>query len=235
MRAAALIAAVLWSASAAAQYALEIIPLRHATAEQVLPVLQPLLEPGATISAASNQLFVRASPANVADLKRVLETIDRAPRRLQILVRYGEAGSSARSDLGAGGVISNRGSSVEIRAGAAARQADERFDQQVTVLEGGRAFIAAGTSGAYRERESGFQVAPRLAGERVTLDIYQQQESGAHFERLSTSVSGRLGEWIELGGTATSSARDERGILSSSRSASSSSRGVWLQVRELAN
>ena len=52
--------------AATAQYALEIIPLRHRTVEQVLPVLQPLVEPGATLSGTRGQLFVRASPANVA-------------------------------------------------------------------------------------------------------------------------------------------------------------------------
>ena len=51
---------------AVAQNALEIIDLRHRTAEQVIPTLQPLLEPGATLSGQGAQLFVRASPANLA-------------------------------------------------------------------------------------------------------------------------------------------------------------------------
>src|SRR5687768_14394929 len=36
-----------------AQNALEIITLRHRTAEQVLPALRPLLEPGATLTGQS--------------------------------------------------------------------------------------------------------------------------------------------------------------------------------------
>src|SRR5258706_16024712 len=114
MRVAAFLAVLLLPLAAAAQYALEIIPLRHVTAEQVLPVLRPLLEPGATLSSSGNQLFVRASPANVEELKRVLEAIDRAARRLQVLVRFDATRNAARRDIGASGTIGNRGASVEI-------------------------------------------------------------------------------------------------------------------------
>src|SRR5687768_17297058 len=71
--------------------ALEIIALRHRTPEQVLPALRPLLEPGATLSAHSNQLIIRTSPANLAEIRRALEAIDRPARRLQISVRFGNA------------------------------------------------------------------------------------------------------------------------------------------------
>jgi hypothetical protein len=218
---------------AAAQYALEIVPLRHATAEQVLPILRPLLEPGGTLSSSANQLFVRASASNVAELKRVLDTIDRPARRLQVLVRLDSAADRSQRELGATGGIGNRGSNIEIRAQDASGGAGERVDQQLTLLEGGRGFIATGRSDPLRERASGFEVVPRVSGDTVTLDIAQQRESGDQFQRLSTTVSARLGEWVEVGGVADGGARDERGILSSGHFASSSSRRVWLKVVEL--
>jgi len=222
-----------WTLAALAQYALEIIPLRHATAEHVLPVLRPLLEPGGTLSSSANQLFVRASPANVAELKRVLETIDRPARRLQILVRFDDALDASRREIGASGTVTNRGSNVEIRAAEGSRRAEERVDQRLMLLEGGRGFIATGRSDPLRERASGFEVTPRVSGDTVTVDIAQQQERGDQFQRLFTSVSGRLGEWLELGGAAANATRDERGILSSDRSAASGSRRIWLKVEEL--
>ena len=218
---------------ALAQFALEIIPLRHATAEQVLPVLRPLVEPGGTLSSSANQLFVRASPSNVAELKRVLEMIDRPARRLQILVRLDSVADRSRGELAAGGTISNRGSNIEIRAQDASGRAGERVDQQLTLLEGGRGFVSTGRADALRERASGFEVVPRLSGDRVTLDIAQQRESGDQFQRLATTASGRLGEWIELGGVTGGATREERGILSSTRSASSSSQRIWIKVLEL--
>jgi type II secretory pathway component GspD/PulD (secretin) len=80
-----------------AQQALEIIPLRHRTVDQVLPVLQPLVEPGGALTGQSGQLIVRASPANLAEIKRALEAIDRPLRRLQISVRFEESEAVARA------------------------------------------------------------------------------------------------------------------------------------------
>ncbi|MBO3704364.1 MAG: hypothetical protein J5W83_17805, partial [Candidatus Accumulibacter sp.] len=48
----------LWLGAAMAQQELEIIPLKAKTVDQVLPTLQPLLEPGATLSGMNNQLFL---------------------------------------------------------------------------------------------------------------------------------------------------------------------------------
>jgi len=73
---------------ACAQGALEVIELRHTTAERVMPTLRPLLEPGGVMTGQRNQLVVRTSPGNLAELRKVLEALDRAPRRLVILVRF---------------------------------------------------------------------------------------------------------------------------------------------------
>jgi hypothetical protein len=186
-----------------AQQALEIIPLRHRTAEQVLAALQPLLEPGATLSGSRGQLFLRASAANAADIKRALEAIDRPWRRLQISVRLDDALESERREIRASGTISNRGATASLTAEEARHAAAGRVDQRLQVLEGGHAFIFPG-----------FEVTPRVSGDQVHLDIAQQREAGMQSQRLSSSVTARLGEWVELGGTA---------------------RRVWLKVDEVLN
>ncbi len=251
--------AALWlgcfAGPALSQHGLEIIPLRHRTVDQVLPVLRPLLEPGGTLSGHSNQLFVRASPANVAELKRVLDTIDRPARRLQILVRFDSSQDASAREIGASGTIGNRGSRVEVRAEDSRSRGDERIDQRLQVMEGGRGYIAMGQSTPLRQRQliqtpggvvaqetivmqdraTGFEVVPRVSGGNVTLDITPQRESGNSFQRVSTTVSGRLGEWIELGGAASGASRDDRGIASSGSSTNSKSQRVWLKVEEIGN
>src|SRR5438874_8955116 len=101
---------------AVAQNALEIIGLRHRTAEQVIPTLQPLLEPGATLSGQGAQLFVRTSPGNLAELRRALDAVDRPQKRLLISVRFDQALDAASRGIDAGGRIGNRDSRVDIRA-----------------------------------------------------------------------------------------------------------------------
>jgi hypothetical protein len=49
----------------------------------------------------------------------------------------------------------------------------------------------------------------------------------------STIASGRLAEWFELGGVATSAVRDNRGIGTMSQGSGSESRRVWVKVETL--
>ncbi len=238
---AALLASV--ALQAASQQSLEVIPLRHRTAEQVLPTLRPLLEPGGTLTGQYNQLIVRTSPANLAQLRQALEAIDRPLRRLQISVRFDDAMDTASQGIEASGRISNRGSRVEIGAQDRRGSATERVDQRIQVLEGGRALIMTGHSTPLpvtrdtmiiRETATGFEAIPRLAGgDTVLVDIAPQRETLGEQQRLATTVSARLGEWFELGGVATGAARDDRGIASASRSQVSETRRVWLKIEAL--
>ena len=229
-----------------AQQSLEIIALKHRTVDQVLPVLAPLLEPGGTLTGQNNQLIVRASPANLAELRRALDTIDRPLRRLQISVRFDDALDAASRGAQASGTLGNRGSRVEIGAHDERVAAIDRVDQRVQVLEGGRAFIAAGRSqvlppGQIHEFSTGFQVTPRLSGERVLLDINPQRESpgsvpsSVQTQRIASTVSARLGEWIEIGGIVSSAQRDERGILAGRQPGGSEAQRIWVKVEEISN
>lgn len=232
-----------------AQQALEIITLRHRTAEQVLPVLQPLLEPGGTLSGSRGQLFLRASAANAADIKRALDAIDRPLKRLQISVRLDDSLEMERRGVGASGTIGSGGSRIDIRAQDSRRAAEERVDQRVQVLEGGRAMIFAGQSrtlpvpggAVIQDLATGFEVVPRLAGSDVILEVLQQRETpGAHpgsvqGQRVASMITTRLGEWVEIAATASSAARTDRGIGSASRGSRNDSGRVWLKVEELPN
>ncbi len=232
---------------AAAQYSLEVIALRHRTAEQVLPALRPLLGPGGTLSGQANQLIVRASPANLADIRAALESIDRPLRRLHILVRFEDSLAERTQGFEAGGTIGNRGSRVDIQARDSSARADERVDQRLLVLEGSLARIQTGMSRPVQSRQyiktpggvvsqevvvvqdltTGFDVVPRVHGERVDLEVLSQ--------RASTTVSARFGEWTEIGAITASTARDDRGIASASRSSAAESRRIWVKVEERPN
>jgi len=173
---------LLWPLLSLAQESIEVIPLRNRTAEQVIPVLQPLVAPGGALTGQAYQLIVRTSPENLAQIRQALAAIDQPQRRLKISVRFD---SSAVGTRVAGG---------------------ESVDQQVQAMDGGRAYISTGQARFYSETATGFEVVPRIAGSVVNLEIYAQQENyvrgGAiQGQRASSVVSGRLGEWIELAGS----------------------------------
>ena len=107
----------------------------------------------------------------------------------------------------------------------------------VTTLEGSPALIQTGqaipylySSGFYgdgidyRDVSSGFYVTPRTNGDRVTLDIAPQLEHAdpqnrgvIDTRRAQTSASGRLGEWIPLGGANEAASGDDRELLAQTR------------------
>lgn len=234
---------------ALAQTGLEIIPLKHRTHDQVLPVLQPLVEEGGSISGANNKIFVRASAANRAQIRRALAAIDTPVRRLVITVAQDndvardEEGASVSGRVGGGAVegridggrdgrglvIRGEGRDASIRAQTYGTRdvSTRRVRQEVQVIEGGQALIRTGVSipltltqfiagpgGGWvaqstviRDVGSGFVARPTLQGDTVTVEILPQTEtlsdpvSGrVDSSHLSTTVSGRLGEWIPLGG-----------------------------------
>ncbi|MEG2156073.1 MAG: hypothetical protein RRY41_13960, partial [Burkholderiaceae bacterium] len=255
----ALIAVPIALPFAAHAQSLEIIDLRHRTAEDLLPLLEPLLAPGGSISGRGWQLFVRTTPNNLSELRRVLATLDAPARQLIITVRQDRAGAINQQDLGVnGGVVVGSGgisSSGQIRARDSRTVNVTGGQQTLRVADGGRALIALTTAvpfrfnqwsrspggwtethnTAYIEAVRGFVVTPRVRGDRVSLEISPQDEqftrSGAiEGLRLATTVEGGLGEWIALGGTIETGGQDGDGTLSSSRSAQSSTRGVWVRV-----
>jgi hypothetical protein len=239
------------------QGAIEVIPLRHRTAEQVIPVLQPLLAPGGALSGQFNQLIVRTSPENLAQIRSVLEAIDKPARRLMILVRFDNVQETAASAMQGDVLISSRGASADVIVRDSRSALDERVDQRLQVLEGGRAFISGGESRPLRqpgvvrtpggavvqetviqEAATGFEVSPRVSGSNVTLDVYAQQEAFAQRgairgQQASSTVSGRLGEWIELGGSSTAAARSGGGVLSTREAGAAGNRRIWVKVEEI--
>jgi type II secretory pathway component GspD/PulD (secretin) len=212
---------------AAAQNALEIIALRHRTAEQVLPALRPLMEPGATLSGHGTQLIVRTSPGNLDELRRALQAIDRPLRRLQISVRFDEAGHTVAQDAGIRGRVTNHGAHVEIQARDAQTAAVERVHQRIQIVEGGRAYIATGhlDGSLARETATGFEVVPRLVGNTVLVEVAQRRDTLDRQQALSTAINAPLGEWFEVAGAAAQASGPGRQSVESRR--------VWLKVEEI--
>lgn len=150
----ALLAAVL----AARADEVEVIPLKYRTAEQLIPTLRPMVEPGGAVSGMQSTLVIRASRTNIAQLKQIVAALDTRPRRLLISVRqdggaFAEAqGARVSGTVGSGdvrvGVGEPAGRDTRVSAGIAdgrAASADS-LTSQVQALEGSPALILGGQS-----------------------------------------------------------------------------------------
>jgi type II secretory pathway component GspD/PulD (secretin) len=153
-----LVLALLLSAIVAQAQELQVVELRHRLASEVIPVVQPLLEPGGVITGMDGTLFVRTSPANLAQILQVVESLDRQPRQLLLSVGQGTVtnldSSSVRGSATIGdgdvqvGVNRPPGaeSGASVRVGSRAQRADLTNVSTVRALEGMETFIAIGQS-----------------------------------------------------------------------------------------
>ena len=221
-----------WQAAVAggtdADMRIELIDLRNRPAAGIIPLLKPLLAPGGALSGRGFQLIVKTTPANLAQLRRVISRLDKRPRRLLIQVRFGTTSIDRRH----GGNVDAKLKPGDNRFRARVYRTDERDDsahtQQIRVLEGYPAFIHTGQqfpvgqrnivitgnqvqqtdSIRYKSATTGFRVRAWVKGKQVRLVIQPgrltpAQGQGGVFNTMAagTTIQARLGEWITIGGT----------------------------------
>lgn len=243
---------------------LEVIELRHRAPEELLPVVQDALGPGASASAYGGKLIIRASPAQVRELRDLLQALDTPARQLLITVRQlrddelqeREAVISGRVEVGEGEIVlpdeQGRARRPRLRVEDEYSRSQSKGTQSLRVLEGYEANIHLGQTLPYVRRQylpngqfvetvqmheirSGFVVRPRLQGQQVLLEISPRQErpaSGGRIERQgsTSTVSGRLGEWLDLSGVVETISASNSGILAGGRQQGSSRSTVLVKV-----
>lgn len=264
---------------------IEVIPLKHRSVEEVLPVIRPLLDKGEVANGINGQLVLRTSQPNLVQIKKLLESVDIAPRNLKITVMQNvDIETAARLTEVSGNIELNRnmriavpdsgnrgGLHVETEKGQGKLRAqvvstrsleDGRNTQHLQVLEGNRALVHDGQSVAvpqrqivqsqwgtrvidstrYQETGRGFYVLPRVSGGRVTLEITAQNDSiipdtGKYpimrIQQTSSTLSGRLGEWMEVGGIGQQNENDATTISTRSVSQAHEQRSILIKVEEI--
>lgn len=224
-------------------------------AQELLPMIEPLYQNQARITARQNSLIVKAPEAIIEEISQLLKQLDKPLQNLLIEVSSTLDGSNTYQQDSIEGRI-KPGSDVVIKSRAPenthpntsirykkdgsvvttthTRRNSTRNNPdtyRVRALEGSWAYIQVGqkvpyyTSDTYRingkryypgnwqnsvqfeDVTSGFDVYPTLNGEHVTLKIRphnrsmnRQYPDRINTRSLDTVVTGKLGQWIYLGG-----------------------------------
>jgi hypothetical protein len=210
-------AAVLLSLTAgwlSAAQSTEIISLRYASAEALVPALQPFLGADERVSAYGNQLVVRAAPDRIVELRRLVSDLDRRPVRLRISVA--NSGNNAFSERGTRTDARIGGGPVDIVVGDPTngnqtriirRQTVSANDgiRQITANEGHPVFIHQGQSvpitttttnawgqpvqqTQYRDVLSGFYATVRLSGDHATISVSTSDDRVSRSDAKSFEV-----------------------------------------------
>jgi hypothetical protein len=253
-----------FAASLAWADSIEVIALKQRSAEELMPIIRPLLSEHEAVSGTGYQLIIRAPADRMGQLKDLVAKLDGAVQQVTITVWRASRAEVEAEALGAQTRIAVSPDDVEVAARAHVSSTRTRAGDQdrysVTTLEGTPAFVRSGVSipvpGGYgyhgpphavgnvvspglwyKDVTSGFYALARVQGDSVTLQTSPQREALSskgngivNTSGLVTTVRGRLGEWLELGGTSGSSNDHSSGILYSTRARESDKTSYWVKV-----
>ena len=222
---------------------IEIITISNRPASEMIRVIQPFLDRSDSVTARGYQLIIKATPEKIEQVRALIQQLDQRQHRLMISVVQGERLShqalNAGADLNANISINNPSES-SVRGAIYFNQNDRQLigesTQQLQTIDGKPAYIQVGrdypvavtgygynrrygVGTEYRQATTGFAVTPRLNGQSVLLEIAPWSDRmGRHgvvdTRSVVTTISARLGEWVEIGGVNTSDSGTGRGLLS---------------------
>ena len=207
------------------------IQIKSRPAASMVDAVRPILGQDGSVSAFHDKLIVKGTPEQITAVRAMLRQIDRPARRLIIEVRQAGQLSQSSRDFGygvsTGDVRIGRvppGSDAQVRYQDIRTRGSGDSLQRVQALDGRPALIRAGQSVPvyqaqqyvgpwgvsqgyevqYRDATSGFYALPRVHGNQVTVEIYQQTErpvdSGRfNIQQASSMLRGNLGQWMTLG------------------------------------
>ncbi len=242
---------------------MQIFELKGATTQELIPLIKPFVGPDGTVTGMHNQLIVRTSAERMAQVRKIVQEFDRAPRRLLIHVRdtAPSTGESDRIDLSISNPHLQIGETEKNRLHIKrySTQSQDTNVRTLQTIEGQPTLITSGisrpevtrdgyiigpgggyqTSVDYLTIDSGFYATAQVVGDRVRVEITtrkQQPISGSRvISKQSTDsvVSGQLGEWLPLAATSSQRRLNRSGIGSYASSESAEESSLWVKVELL--
>jgi Bacterial type II/III secretion system short domain len=186
---------------------IKVFQLKYKQAQQVLPLLQPMLPTGSALSGDGSTVIVRSTSQGIRTVKHLLRKIDKRGRMFLISIRQGNNSiANPKGDMSAElfrtdddrkiqKVWVAEGKSAFVSTGQAvpvlksgARYVDGFIPRDVNdsntatgrpVIDAIRDFPSVGGSVdlAYEKLETGFSVTPEVVGKKVLLKIKRTREA----------------------------------------------------------
>ena len=256
---------------------LTVIQLHNRPAEEIMPIVKPMLAAGEVLTGQGFKLFLRASRETLEQVEAMIDVLDAAAKMLQISVTQGsrqdlealridanlqiEGGNSSvdigsRSDNSAGNINYNSGNvSGGVDASGTRVRRHNKPVHRLRVSEGREGYIETGEqipyltgvsrimpgttvgSSEYKNVTTGFYVLARIHGDSVTLQISPFKNSlsntnagSINTQSANTVISGRIGEWLEIGGVSEESSGSQSGIGSYGSSQGRKTDHIWIRA-----
>jgi type II secretory pathway component GspD/PulD (secretin) len=236
---------------------IEMIALHNRPAAEIQPLLAPMLEANEAVSGDGFNLIIKTSPQRLDTFRSLIDQLD--SRLHNLLISVMQNSHQTADQLNAEAAIQLSRQSIRMRgmSGDTRNIDQQRTTQQLRTLEGQAAHIQAGnirpvenfsfygtpygysgiTSNTYmQEASTGFAVVPRLIGNNeVMVDIEPWSDRFTNngtleTRNLRTSIRGRLGEWLEIGGARDQRQTDRQGFNGLNYSTRNRNQGTLIKI-----
>jgi len=220
----------------------------------------------ASLDEQTNSIIVNDTSASVVKIQAFVATMDKPAEQVRVRVRFKEASLSTDRDISTSGRISGKHGSVAIggaeEEGVHVRAQDSRTQHRgqtesfISVMSGSTAYIWVGRHIPFTQRwvylthtyahevetvqfqrvETGFEVKPVVAGDRVHVEIvprissFEEERGVVRLTEASTKVTVLRRQWVTIGGTSEKSNEAIRAILSTGSSSTNSTLSLSLMV-----
>jgi type II secretory pathway component GspD/PulD (secretin) len=220
----------------------------------------------ATLDERTNSIIVADTNAAIAEIQAFVARMDKPTEQVRVRFRFQETGLSTDRDISTSGRISGEHGSVAIGGaeedGVHVSAHDSRAQHRgqtesfISVMSGSPAYLWVGREIPFTQRwvylthtyahevetvefqrvETGFEVKPVVAGDRVHIEIvprissFDEAAGVVRLTEASTKVTVLRGEWVTIGGTSAQSNEAIRDILSTGSSSTNSTLSLSLMV-----
>ena len=220
----------------------------------------------ASLDERTNSIIVVDSSAAIAEIQAFVATMDKPAEQVRVRFRFQETGISTDRDISTSGRYSDEHGSVAIGGveedGVHVSAQDSKSQHRgqtesfISVMSGSSAYLWVGREIPFTQRwvylthayahevetvefqrvETGFEVKPVVAGDRVHIEIvprissFDEERGVVRLTEASTKVTVLRGQWVTIGGTSEQSNEAIRAILSTGSSSSNSTLSLSLMV-----
>ncbi|MCC5811942.1 MAG: hypothetical protein JJU06_16395 [Ectothiorhodospiraceae bacterium] len=231
---------------------LEVVDVHNRPASELVDTLRAAARGNVSITAEGQRLIFRGPTAEVERLTELVDRLDTPAEQLRISVRTQQGGQTVQRGAELPGSEGSRG---DVRVYGSRSSGDRDSVQEVLVRNGhpahitigrqvmesdetiilGRGTVGYSRQTRMRDLDRGFYALPHVQGENVTLELAARREhlrSDGNVDRaeLVTAVSGRLGEWLLVGRTASSDRGTEHGTRYRTRRSANEDTSWWVRV-----
>jgi type II secretory pathway component GspD/PulD (secretin) len=203
-------------------------------------------------------LDVAAKMLQISVFQGSEQNLDKLRVSGNIQINNGNGSASVGTGAGQGAASIGYGTgnvSGSINASSTRLRQENNPVHQLRVVEGSEGYIDTGeqipyfagasrgasANGAgsieYKAVTTGFYVLPRIHGDEVTLQVSpfrnsKSKTSAGNIDTMqaSTTITGPIGEWLQIGGASEQINRSQSGIVSHSSEQGSSQNSIWIRA-----